>query len=67
MRTVAVFDSGKVGWRDETSHHPSTKYNDPAELTDVWPSKFVEQLKENQANGFSLQVKNAYFEWVPHN
>jgi len=62
-KTVAVFDTGKVGWTDDI---PETEYNDPAELTEAWPSKVAEQLKEDQANGFNVQVKNAYFEWVPH-
>jgi translation initiation factor 2B subunit (eIF-2B alpha/beta/delta family) len=62
-RTVAVFDSGKVGW---VADLPETEYNDPAELTDAWPSKTIAQLKKDQAKGFNIQVKNAYFEWVPH-
>lgn len=61
-KTVAVFDSGKVGWAEDV---PETEYNDPGELTEAWPSNVAEQLKDDQAKGFNIQVKNAYFEWVP--
>jgi len=62
-KTVTVFDTGKVSWMGDI---PKTGYNDPTELTNVWPSKGAEQVKEDQPKGFKIQVKNANFEWAPH-
>jgi translation initiation factor 2B subunit (eIF-2B alpha/beta/delta family) len=34
-------------------------------LTSAWPESYRQQLNENQENGYQVEVKNAYFEWVP--
>ena len=65
-KIVAVFDSGKIGREADRGDHPMTEYNDPAELMDAWPSYVTQQLRDNQADGFNIEVKNAYFELVPY-
>lgn len=64
-KVVALFATNKITGAGFDSEHLKVEYNDPAELTRAWPTAFVEQLKESQRRGYQVEVKNAYFEWVP--
>jgi translation initiation factor 2B subunit (eIF-2B alpha/beta/delta family) len=64
-QVVALFATNKITGSGFGSEHFTVEYNDPAELTGAWPSVYREQLKENQGQGYQVEVKNAYFEWVP--
>ncbi len=63
-KVVAVFETSKIISSNFDSEHPKTEYNDPAELTNAWPSSLLTDLKDNQSEGFLVEVKNTYFEWV---
>jgi translation initiation factor 2B subunit (eIF-2B alpha/beta/delta family) len=62
---LAVFETTKVAASGCDAEHLKVEFNNAAELTSVWPSHYVKDLEANQAKGFQVQVKNAYFEWVP--
>lgn len=64
-KVLAVFETNKILHSDFNSGHPKTEYNDPAEVTKAWPTNLLRDLREKQSQGFHLEVKNAYFEWVP--
>ncbi|PMD41944.1 nagb/rpia/CoA transferase-like protein [Hyaloscypha variabilis F] len=63
-KVLALFTTNKITSAGFDSEHRNVEYNDPKELTDAWPESYRQQLKENQENGYQVEVKNAYFEWV---
>ncbi|KAG0650887.1 eIF-2B GDP-GTP exchange factor subunit alpha [Hyphodiscus hymeniophilus] len=64
-RVVALFETSKITHTDFDSEHPKTEYNDASEMVNAWPATELSGLEENRSLGFQLEVKNAYFEWVP--
>jgi translation initiation factor 2B subunit (eIF-2B alpha/beta/delta family) len=64
-KVVAVFETSKIIHSDFISGHAKTEYNDTAEMVSSWPAEFLSVLEERRSQGFQLEVKNAYFEWVP--
>jgi translation initiation factor 2B subunit (eIF-2B alpha/beta/delta family) len=64
-KVVALFTTNKVTGSRFDSGYLEVEYNDEAEVTRAWPTKFVEQLQQNQLYGYHVEVLNAYFEWVP--
>jgi len=64
-KVLALFTTNKITSAGFDSEHTTVEYNDPQELTNAWPENYRQQLKENQENGYQVEVKNAYFEWVP--
>jgi translation initiation factor 2B subunit (eIF-2B alpha/beta/delta family) len=64
-RVVAVIETSKIAHSDFNSGHSKTEYNDDAEVVTAWPVKLLSDLEEKRSLGFQLEVKNAYFEWVP--
>jgi translation initiation factor 2B subunit (eIF-2B alpha/beta/delta family) len=63
-QVVALFATSKITGSGFDSEHLTVEYNDPAELTRAWPSTYSELLKKNQGQGYHVEVKNVYFEWV---
>jgi translation initiation factor 2B subunit (eIF-2B alpha/beta/delta family) len=47
-KAVTAFDTDKIGWKGDI---PETEYNNPVELTDVWPLKVAEQVKAGSGEG----------------
>jgi translation initiation factor 2B subunit (eIF-2B alpha/beta/delta family) len=66
-RVVALFGTEKITSSGFDSEHQSIEYNDETEVTDAWPFKYINELDEKKEHGFQIEVKNAYFEWVPAN
>lgn len=64
-KVLALFTTNKITGRGFDSDHLGVEYNDPRELTSGWPEIYRQQLKKKQENGYQIEVKNAYFEWVP--
>lgn len=64
-KVVALFTTNKITGSGSDSEHMKIEYNNPKELTDAWPVSYRQRLKENQENGYQVEVKNGYFEWVP--
>ena len=64
-KVLAVFETSKIAHSDFISGHAETEYNDAAEMVSSWPAKSLAGLEEKRSQGFQLEVKNAYFEWVP--
>jgi translation initiation factor 2B subunit (eIF-2B alpha/beta/delta family)/8-oxo-dGTP pyrophosphatase MutT (NUDIX family) len=64
-KVLALFTTNKITGSGFDSEHLKVEYNDPKELTSAWPESYRQQLNENQENGYQVEVKNAYFEWVP--
>jgi translation initiation factor 2B subunit (eIF-2B alpha/beta/delta family) len=64
-KVLALFTTNKITGSGFDSEHLKIEYNDPGELTNAWPESYVQQLRENYQNGYQIEVKNAYFEWVP--
>jgi translation initiation factor 2B subunit (eIF-2B alpha/beta/delta family) len=64
-KVVALFTTNKVTSSGFDSDTLKLEFNDPKELTNAWPESYKQQLKESQENGYQVEVKNAYFEWVP--
>lgn len=64
-KVVTLVTTNKITGAGFDSEHLKVEYNDPAELTRAWPTAFVEQLQESRKRGYQVEVKNAYFEWVP--
>ena len=64
-QVVALFSTNKIISSGFDEDHLVVEYNDPAELTRAWPSRFIYELKEARDQGYNVEVKNAYFEWVP--
>jgi translation initiation factor 2B subunit (eIF-2B alpha/beta/delta family) len=64
-RTVALFETDKITGSGFDAGHLKVEYNDEAELMDAWPTASVAGIKEKRMQGFQVEVKNAYFEWVP--
>ena len=64
-KVVAVFETDKITGTGDNTENSEVEYNDETEVTNVWPSSVTAALMEKQAKGFQVEVKNAYFEWVP--
>jgi translation initiation factor 2B subunit (eIF-2B alpha/beta/delta family) len=64
-KVLALFTTNKITGPGFDSEHLGVEYNDPRELTSGWPKSYMQQLKEHQENGYQIEVKNAYFEWIP--
>ena len=62
---MVVFETGKIISKGNEGERLKMEYNDRTEVTRAWPSDFILALEENQALGYQVGVKNAYFEWVP--
>jgi len=64
-KVVALFATNKITGSGFDAGHLNIEYNDESEVTNAWPAAYLEQLKKRQAEGYQVEVKNAYFEWVP--
>jgi translation initiation factor 2B subunit (eIF-2B alpha/beta/delta family) len=64
-KVVALFGTEKVTSSGFDAEHQSIEYNNEAEVTDAWPFKYINELDKKKEHGFQIEVKNAYFEWVP--
>ena len=64
-RVIAVFETDKITGAGEKTEHLKVEYNKSTEVTDTWPQPMTSAFKEKMLRGFSVEVKNAYFEWVP--
>jgi translation initiation factor 2B subunit (eIF-2B alpha/beta/delta family) len=64
-KVVAVFETDKIASAGDELEHQKVEYNDPAEITQAWPNEYVARLQEKKEMGWQVEVKNAYFEWVP--
>ena len=62
---VALFETSKIVYSDFNSGHSKTEYNDASEVVSAWPAKELSGLEEKRSLGFHLEVKNAYFDWIP--
>lgn len=64
-KVVAVYETDKiVGSSFEADHH-KVEYNDEREVVEGWSASCVARIKENRKEGWAVEIKNAYFEWVP--
>jgi translation initiation factor 2B subunit (eIF-2B alpha/beta/delta family)/ADP-ribose pyrophosphatase YjhB (NUDIX family) len=64
-KVVIAFETDKITGASDSTENSKVEYNDKTEVTNVWPSSVTAALMEKQAKGFQVEVKNAYFEWVP--
>jgi translation initiation factor 2B subunit (eIF-2B alpha/beta/delta family) len=66
-KVLALHETDKIVSYDSGSDHEKVEYNDSGEVTVSWPRAGVESIMKSQEAGWNIQVKNAYFEWVPEN
>lgn len=64
-KVVAVFETEKITGSSAGVDHFKVEYNDEAEVTSAWPSSVATALQEIKKKGYQIEVKNAYFDWVP--
>jgi translation initiation factor 2B subunit (eIF-2B alpha/beta/delta family) len=62
---VAVFETDKITCNNYKLEHDKVEFNDATEVTKAWPSGYKTNLDERKEIGYRVEVKNAYFEWVP--
>jgi translation initiation factor 2B subunit (eIF-2B alpha/beta/delta family) len=62
---VAVFEADKISCNNNEFERDMVEYNDAIEVTKAWPSGYKTTLEERKEIGYRVEVKNAYFEWVP--
>lgn len=63
-KVVVLFETDKIAG-DGDSERLRVEYNDQTEITKAWPSSYSTALQQKREKGFCVEVKNAYFEWVP--
>jgi translation initiation factor 2B subunit (eIF-2B alpha/beta/delta family) len=64
-KVVTLFETDKITGSGFESGHLKVEYNDEAEVIDAWPASTIFALNEKRKHGYNVEVKNAYFEWVP--
>ncbi len=64
-KVVAVFETDKITCKIYQPDYEMAEHNDSAEVTNAWPSGYETNLNERRQRGYRVEVKNAYFEWVP--
>lgn len=62
-KVVAVFETGKI--TSGNAAHSIVEYNDEMEVIKSWPCKTYALIAEKRNDGYKINVKNNYFEWVP--
>jgi translation initiation factor 2B subunit (eIF-2B alpha/beta/delta family) len=62
---VVVFETDKIAGNGDEVEHRKVEYNDAAEITNTWPAEYAKGLQGMKEIGYHVEVKNAYFEWVP--
>ncbi|RDL41429.1 Nagb transferase-like protein [Venustampulla echinocandica] len=64
-KVVAVYETDKiVGSSFEADHH-KVEFNDEEEVIGSWPRSGAAGIKNKRKEGWVVEIKNAYFEWVP--
>jgi len=63
-KVVAVFETDKITSSGFDSEHLKVEYNDETEVTSSWSKGCVEDLRKLRGEGYQVEVRNAYFEWV---
>lgn len=64
-KVLALITTNKIIGSGLEAEHLKVEYNAAAELTAAWPATYLEQLETSRKLGFNVDIKNAYFEWVP--
>jgi translation initiation factor 2B subunit (eIF-2B alpha/beta/delta family) len=64
-RVVSVFDTDKISGDANDPAHFQAEYNDETEIIRSWPWKIKTDFADKRDQGYKIDVKNAYFEWVP--
>ncbi|KAF4628388.1 hypothetical protein G7Y89_g9767 [Cudoniella acicularis] len=62
-KVVALFQTSKIVGFDEELLE--VEYNDEKEVVDAWPESCQKGIKERRKEGWKIEARNAYFEWVP--
>lgn len=61
-KVVALFDTEKITGSKLSEER---ERNDENEVVGAWPGKYPDELRQNRARGFEIEVRNDYFERVP--
>lgn len=64
-KVIAVFQTDKITGSGNNAGQEKIEYNDEREITETWDSSVASSLVAKKKAGFQVEVKNAYFEWVP--
>lgn len=64
-KVVAVFETDKITSDNNDFENDKVENNDAAEVTNIWPPGYSASLDKMKEKGYRVDVKNAYFEWVP--
>jgi translation initiation factor 2B subunit (eIF-2B alpha/beta/delta family) len=64
-KVVVVCETDKIACEDGELEDEKGEWNDAEEITGAWPAEYKASLNERRGRGFRVEVRNAYFEWVP--
>lgn len=62
---IATFDTSKITASSFEGHNARGEDNSELEMISAWPKGLFEEIQVQQNLNFRVEVKNAYFEWVP--